>query len=149
MSEAWVRDVPPQPPCLSEVSLPPAPDIMYVYIHIHMYIHIICIYIYVCIYVYIYICNFLYIIQYISFTILAVLDVQKRIKLLCWSLPHGSKLGNSQKVHGTEFPKNFPKFFFWPNPSGRVSFFLSQTPPGGVWPVWIKAQVFLAWFSLV
>ena len=41
--------------------------------------------------------------SYLS-TVLAVLDVQKRIKVLCWSFPHGSKLGNSQKVHGIEFP---------------------------------------------
>jgi hypothetical protein len=42
--------------------------------------------------------------SYLS-TVLAVLDVQKRIKVLCWSFPHGSKLGNSQKVHG-RMPKS-------------------------------------------
>jgi hypothetical protein len=40
-------------------------------------------------------------------TVLAVLDVQKLIKALKlrWSLPHGRKFGNSQKFHGSEFPK--------------------------------------------
>jgi hypothetical protein len=40
--------------------------------------------------------------------------VQKLIKVLRWSLPHGSKLGNSQKVHGIKFPK----VYFWPTPRG-------------------------------
>jgi hypothetical protein len=45
-------------------------------------------------------------------SVLAVLDVQKHLKVLRRSLPHGSNLGNSQKVHGIEFPK----VLFWPTP---------------------------------
>ena len=35
--------------------------------------------------------------------VLAVLAVRKHLKVLRRSLPHGTKLGNSQKVHDIEF----------------------------------------------
>jgi hypothetical protein len=60
---------------------------------------------------YIYTC--MYVCIYNATTVMAglSLDVQKLIKVLRWSLPQGSKLGNSQKVHGIEFAK----VHFWPD----------------------------------
>ncbi len=49
-----------------------------------------------------------------DFTVLAVLDEKKLLKVIRRSLPHCSKLGNSQKVHGRKF--SFGK------PPGRVVF---------------------------
>ena len=40
-----------------------------------------------------------------SLTVLAVLDEKKLLKVIRSSLPHCSKLGNSQKVHGMKSQK--------------------------------------------
>ena len=79
--------------------------------------------------------------QGLRITVLAVLDMQKLIKVLRSSLPHGSKLGNSQK----STVSNSQKFTFGQAPWGWARGLACSTPKGvgllhpqGAWSVWSK-----------